>query len=66
LQKYDVKIKRDQWLKEAVTAEQGESLATCRAIIKETMHYGLDEHVEEFADEKEKLKQVRAIWIENA
>jgi hypothetical protein len=31
-------------------------LITCRSIIKETMHYGLEEHVEEFADEKEKLK----------
>jgi hypothetical protein len=30
------------------------------------MHYGLDELVEVYADEKEKLRQVRKIWLENA
>lgn len=65
LNKHGVKLKREQWLREAVNAEQGDSIVTCRSIIKETMHYGLEDYVEEYADEKEKLKQVRRIWIEN-
>jgi hypothetical protein len=29
----DVKIKRGQWLGEAVMAEKGDSIATCKALI---------------------------------
>jgi pre-mRNA-processing factor 6 len=44
--KHGVQIKRDQWLKEAVNAEESGSIVTCRSIIKETMHYGMDEYIE--------------------
>lgn len=44
-------------------AEQGDSLLTCKAIVKETMDYGLD--LDDFVDEKEKKKQMRQIWLEN-
>lgn len=64
--KLNIKIKRDQWLMEAIYAEQSESVLTCKAIIKMTMHHGLDDLVEPTAEEDEKLKQVRRIWIENA
>ena len=39
-------------------------MATCKAIIAETMHLGLE--IDQFADEKERKKQARAIWLENA
>jgi len=35
-------------------AEQGDSLLTCKAIIKETIDFGLD--LDDFMDEKEKRK----------
>lgn len=51
------RIKREQWLKEAVAAEESGSIVTCRSIIKETMHYGLEEYIEDSTlDEKEKKK----------
>ena len=43
LSTHGIKINRDQWLQEAVTAEESGSVVTCRAIIKETMIYGIDE-----------------------
>lgn len=43
-------------MSEAIDAEKGNSLVTCKAIVKETMYSGLDEFVEEYADEKEKSK----------
>ena len=58
-----MKLSRDQWLQQAVLAEQGDSLVTCKAIVKETMDHGLD--LDEFMNEKEKKKQTRQIWLEN-
>jgi len=52
--KHQVKLSRDQWLQQAVLAEQGDSLVTCKAIIKETMDFGLE--LDDFMDEKEKKK----------
>lgn len=66
LSKHELRIKRDLWLQEAVFAEQSDSIVTCRAIIKHTMHYGLEDLVETYAEEKEKLKQVRQVWLDNA
>jgi pre-mRNA-processing factor 6 len=43
LSSHGVKIRREDWLKEAVSAEEGGSIVTSRAIIKETMMYGIDE-----------------------
>ena len=54
---------RDEWLNQAVLAEQGDSMTTCKAIISETMSLGLE--IDQFADEKERKKQTRTIWLEN-
>lgn len=42
LEKHQVAMSRDQWLAEAVIAEQTDSLVTARAIIKETINFGLE------------------------
>ena len=47
-----VKISRDQWLNQAVLAEQADSMVTCRAIIHETMELGLD--IDAVADQAER------------
>ena len=41
-------------MQQAVLAEQGDSLQTCKAIVKETMDFGLE--IDDFMDEKEKKK----------
>jgi pre-mRNA-processing factor 6 len=63
-----VKVKRDQWLREATLAEESGSVFTCRSIIKETLDYGLEEYLEGIAtdDEKEKVKVIKRVWTENA
>ena len=66
LQSHGVVIKREQWLQEATVAEESGSMATCRAIIKETMEYGMDELLQATMDEKEKAKTMKRIWIDNA
>lgn len=38
-------------------------MITCKAIVKETMDFGLE--LDEFMDEKEKKKQTRQVWLEN-
>ena len=38
-------------------------MVTCKAIISETMNLGLE--LDQFADEKERNKQTRAIWLKN-
>ena len=43
-----IALKRDQWLMEAVLAEECGSVATCRAIIKETMDFGMDDITNNF------------------
>jgi len=64
LQKHQVSMNRDQWLTEAVLAEQADSLATTRAIIKETMNFGLE--IDSFATDKEREKLTKGIWLSNA
>lgn len=49
-----------------MSAEESGSLVTCRAIIKETMDYGMDETLQHTTDEHEKNKEMRKIWKENA
>ncbi len=44
-------------------AEQADSLQTCKAIVKETIDFGMN--LDSFMDEKEKKKQTRQIWLEN-
>jgi len=44
-----------------VLAEQADSLVTCKAIIKETMQFGLE--VESFASDAEREKQTKRIWL---
>jgi len=39
LSKFENKLKREQWLQEAIQAEKGDSLHVCKAIVKETMYY---------------------------
>lgn len=60
-------MKRDQWLKEAVIAEESGSLVTCRAIIQGTMEYGMEEYMGENATDniKEKVKVLKRVWLEN-
>lgn len=43
LQQHQVVIDRDYWLKEAEVAEEMECFLTCEAIVKKTIHYGIDE-----------------------
>ena len=63
LQRHQVKMSREGWLEQAIVAEQGDSMVTCQAIISETMHLGLE--IDQFADEKERKKQARTIWLED-
>ena len=53
-------------MREAVAAEESGSLITCRAIVKETMKYGMEDLVEHYADETDKNKQMRKVWKDNA
>ena len=53
-------------MQEAVTAEESGSIITCRAIIKETMTYGIDELTVSDLSEKEKIKAMKRVWNENA
>jgi pre-mRNA-processing factor 6 len=55
-------------LQEATVAEESASIITCRAIIKETMQYGMDEYLEGIAteNEKERVKTMKRVWNENA
>lgn len=58
-------------MKEAVQAEESGSVVTCRALIKETMQYGMEEYLEgglalAAESDKERVKVVKRIWIENA
>ena len=55
--KHKVQLKRDQWLQQAVIAEQSDSILTCKGIVKQTMHVGLE--IDSYADEKEQNKQRR-------
>lgn len=43
LSSHGVKVRREDWLREAVVAEGAGSVVTARAIIKETMMYGIDD-----------------------
>ena len=43
LQKNGMKIKRDDWLNEAILAEKSENPLTCKAIIKTTISVDIDE-----------------------
>jgi pre-mRNA-processing factor 6 len=36
-------MNRDQWLKEAELAEQSGALETCKSLITNTIHLGVDE-----------------------
>ena len=45
-------------------AEQGDSLMTCRAIVKETIDFGIIEN-DDYMDEKEKKRVTRQTWLEN-
>lgn len=56
-----MKLSRDQWLAEAVLAEQADSLVTCKAIVQQTMNFGLE--IDSFASEKEKQKLTKEIWL---
>ena len=38
-------------------------METCKAIVKETMDFGLG--LDSFLDEKEKKKYARQVWLEN-
>jgi pre-mRNA-processing factor 6 len=40
---HGVQVDRDQWIKDAETCERNNQLATCRAIIKETIGQDIDE-----------------------
>ena len=62
--KHGVQVGRDQWLEQAVIAEQGDSLMTCRAIVKETIDFGIIEN-DDYMDEKEKKRVTRQTWLEN-
>jgi len=66
LSSHGVKIRREDWLKEAVIAEEAGSIITARAIIKETMLYGIDEVLTDGISEKEKVKILKRVWNENA
>ena len=66
LSSHGIKIRRDDWLKEAVVAEEAGSIVTSRAIIKETMMYGIDEILIDGISEKEKGKVLKRVWNENA
>ena len=41
-------------MREAVDAEESGSIMTCRAIIKDTMKYGLEDRLEMITEEDEK------------
>lgn len=67
LASHSVKIKRDQWLKEAVQAEESGSIITARSIIKETMEFGMEDYLEVGeVSEKERGKVCKRVWTENA
>lgn len=69
LSSHGIKIKRDQWLREATVAEESGSVVTCRAIIKETMAYGMEEYYDNndsTTNEKERVKVMKRVWNENA
>ena len=52
--KHQVELSRDQWLQQAVMAEQSDSLHTCKTIVRETMTFGLE--LDSYLDEKERSK----------
>ncbi len=66
LSSHGVKIRREDWLKEAVVAEEAGSIITARAIIKESMLYGIDEILVDGVSDKEKVKILKRVWNENA
>ena len=66
LSTHGIKINRDQWMQEAVTAEESGSIITCRSIIKETMTYGIDELTVTDLSEKDRIKAMKRVWNENA
>ena len=67
LSSHGVKVRREDWLREAVVAEGAGSVVTARAIIKETMMYGVDEGLQEGTlSDKDKVKILKRVWNENA
>lgn len=54
----NVKITRDQWLKEAYDAEMSASVVTARAIINETMYVDIDD--------VEDTEENKRIWLDTA
>lgn len=54
----NVKITKDQWLKEAYDAEMSASVVTARAIINETLYVGIDDI--------EDMDENKRIWLETA
>lgn len=54
----NVKITKDQWLKEAYEAEISGSLATARALIEETLFEGIDDVTD--------MDENKRIWLETA
>ena len=69
LSTHGVKVKRDQWLREAVQAEESGSVVTSRAIIRETMRFGMEDHLEDPLtppESKEWVKVAKRVWTENA
>lgn len=56
--KKNVKITRDQWLKEAYEAEMSASVVTARALINETLYEGIDDH--------EDMDENKRIWFDTA
>ena len=43
LAQYDVVVQREQWLKEAQQCEEADALLTCAAIVRNTLHVGVEE-----------------------
>ena len=52
LQKSNVNISRDEWLKEAIKAEKSNSLICAKAIINANLNNGLDQLLDVYTDEK--------------
>jgi pre-mRNA-processing factor 6 len=62
--KMSAEITREQWLQEAIDAQELGSPHTSEAIIKEFLNFKIEPLLEEFKENsKEREKQMRQIWI---
>ena len=59
----EAKVKRAQWLDEAMNAEKAGSLVCCEAIVRNVIRYGLEMGEME---EAQRDKEMRRIWMEEA